>query len=106
MISDSVDYLEWRIGDRNDGMILAIEGCLGKIVGAIGALSTVIIIAVIKFVPNAPSQSEYTMKGLFYLPNSIGIVGTFFSTIPYFFYRFSEEDHKKALMDIAGKKRN
>jgi sugar (glycoside-pentoside-hexuronide) transporter len=104
MISDSIDYLEWRTGERNDGMVLAIEGITGKIIGSIGALSTVIIVSVIKYVPNAPTQSEYTLKGLFYLPNIITIISTAVSTIPYFFYHFSRKDHERVLRELKARK--
>jgi len=104
MISDSVDYLEWRTGERNDGMVLAIEGFLGKVTGSLGMLSTVIIVSIIKYVPNAATQSEYTLKGLFYLPNLIAIVGIAFSTLPYFFYHFSRADHQRILKDLKLRK--
>ncbi len=104
MISDSVDYLEWRTGERNDGMVLAIEGFLGKVTGSLGMLSTVIIVSIIKYVPNAATQSEYTLKGLFYLPNLIAIVGIACSTLPYFFYHFSRADHQRILKDLKLRK--
>ncbi len=104
MISDSIDYLEWRTGERNDGMVLAIEGFLGKVTGSLGTLSTVIIVSIIKYVPNAATQSDYTLKGLFYLPNLIAIVGIACSTLPYFFYRFSQKDHQRILKDLKVRK--
>lgn len=104
MIADSIDYLEWRTGERNDGMVLAIEGFLGKVTGSIGALSTVIIVAIIKYVPNAETQTDSTLKGLFLLPNLIAIVGAALSTIPYFFYHFSQNDHKRILNEIKLRK--
>ncbi len=104
MLSDSIDYLEWRTGERNDGMVLAIEGFLAKVTGSIGALWTVIIVSIIKYVPNAAAQSEYTLKGLFYVPNIINIVSLSLSAVPYFFYRFSRADHQRILKDLQLRK--
>ena len=104
MVSDSVDYLEWKTGTRNDGMIYAIEGFLGKCIGSIGAVSTAVIVAVIKFVPNAPQQSAGTLKGLFYLPIIISIVSTLMATVPYFFYNFSRKQQEEVAEILLAKK--
>lgn len=106
MVADSIDYMEWRTGERNDGMVLAIEGFLGKVTGSLGSLSTAIIVIIIRYVPNATTQSEYTLKGLFYLPNIISIASIALSTLPYFFYRFSLKDHEHVLKEIKLRKSN
>ena len=100
MIADSVDYLEWKTGKRNDGSIYAVEGLMGKIIGAFGATSTAIILKVIKFQRNAPVQSAATMKGLFVLPLAIGMVSTVVSTIPYFFYDLTRKGHGRIIEEL------
>lgn len=97
MIADTVDYEEWKTGKRNDGMVYSLEGCLSKIVGGIGSASTAVIIWAIKFVPNAETQTESTMKGLFYVPLIISIVSTLCSGIPYLFYKFSRQEQIKVI---------
>ena len=100
MIADSVDYLEWRTGKRNDGSIYAVEGLMGKLIGAFGATSTAIILKVIKFQRNAPAQSAETMKGLFVLPLAIGMVSTAVSVIPYFFYDLTRKGHARIIEEL------
>ena len=104
MVSDTVDYLEWKTGDRNDGMIYAIEGFLGKCIGSLGAVSTAVIVAVIKFVPNATEQSPGTLKGLFYLPLAISIVSTMLAVIPYFFYDYNREKQEFVVETLLASK--
>ena len=103
MISDSIDYVEYKTGDRNDGMVFAIEGFLGKCIGSVGVISTVIIVEIIEYVPNAPAQSEYTMKGLFYAPLIITIVSVALSALPYFFYRFTRAEHRRILSELKSR---
>jgi len=100
MIADSVDYLEWRTGKRNDGSIYAVEGLMGKIIGAFGATSTAIILKVIKFQRNAPAQSAETLKGLFVLPQAVGMVSTAVSVIPYFFYDLTRKGHARIIEEL------
>lgn len=101
MVADSVDYAEWRTGYRNDGMVYSIEGCAGKIIGAVGAMFTGVVISAIDFVPNALTQSVATMKGLFYIPVVVAIVTTLLSAIPYFFYDIDRHKYEKILADLS-----
>ncbi len=101
MVADSVDYAEWRTGYRNDGMVYSIEGCAGKIIGAVGAMFTGVVISAIDFVPNALTQSVATMKGLFYIPVAVTIVTTLLSAVPYFFYDLDRHKYEKILEDLG-----
>lgn len=101
MVADSVDYAEWRTGYRNDGMVYSIEGCAGKIIGAVGAMFTGVVISAIDFVPNALTQSVATMKGLFYIPVAVTIVTTLLSAVPYFFYDLDRYKYEKILEDLG-----
>jgi len=104
MVADSVDYAEWKTGFRNDGLVYSIEGCASKIIGAVGAMSTGLIIAAISFIPNALVQSEKTMKYLFYIPQAVGVVVTLFALIPYFFYDLDRKKHEQVLADLRARK--
>jgi len=100
MIADSVDYLEWRTGKRNDGSIYAVEGLMGKLIGAFGATSTAIILKVIKFQRNALEQTPATLRGLFVLPRAVGMVSTAVSVIPYFFYDLTNKGHARIIEEL------
>jgi len=100
MIADSVDYLEYKTGKRNDGSIYAVEGLMGKIIGAFGTTSTAIILEVIKFKENALEQSPETLRGLFVLPKSIEMVSTALSVIPYFFYDLTRRGHARIIEEL------
>lgn len=104
MIADTIDYAEWKTGVRNDGMVYSIEGFLSKVVGALGSFSTAIIIAVIHFVPNAATQTQETMNGLFYVPLCISIVSTICSAVPYLFYKFTREDQSRVRRELDERK--
>lgn len=104
MVADSVDYAEWKTGFRNDGLVYSIEGCASKIIGAVGAMSTGLIIAAIRFVPNALTQSEQTMKYLFYIPQVVSVVITLLALIPYIFYDLDRKKHQQVLEELRARK--
>lgn len=102
MIADSVDYQEWKTGKRNDGTIYAMEGLAAKIVGAVGTLSTSIIIEIIHFQENAPllEQAPSALRGLFVVPLCIELISIAVSTVPYFFYDLKRKGHAKIIEEL------
>jgi Na+/melibiose symporter-like transporter len=100
MIADSVDYQEWRTAKRNDGTIYAMEGLLGKIVGAVGAMSTSVILNLIHFVPNAAAQAPETMRGLFVVPLVIEAASIAVSSLPFIFYDLTRKGHARIIEEL------
>jgi len=104
MIADSVDYAEWKTAKRNDGTIYAMEGLMGKIIGSVGSVSTAVIIKLVRFVPNAPVQSAYTMRGLFVVPLVIEMISKAASSVPYFFYDMKRQRHAQIIEELKARK--
>jgi len=100
MLADSVDYGEWKTSKRNDGVVYTTEGLMNKIIGAVGAMSTGLILSFINFVPQAPTQSAQTMRGLFTVPLGIELVSIVCSTIPFFFYDLKRDQHAKIIQEL------
>jgi len=100
MISDTVDYGEWKTHVRNDGIVYAIEGAVMKIVGSFGFIFVAIAITAINFVPNALTQTESTMKGLFYIPIIVAIIVSLLSLIPLKFYNLNRKNHAAIVAEL------
>ena len=104
MVSDTVDYGEWKTHVRNDGLVYAIEGAAMKIIGSVGAMYIGIVITIINFVPNALTQTEATMRGLFYIPQITIIIVTLLSIIPILFYDLDKKKHALILAELKERK--
>lgn len=104
MVSDTVDYGEWKTHVRNDGLVYAIEGAAMKIIGSVGAMYVGIVITIINFVPNALTQTEATMRGLFYIPQITIIIVTLLSIIPILFYDLDKKKHAIILAELKERK--
>ena len=105
MVSDTVDYGEWKTHVRNDGLVYAIEGAAMKIIGAVGGMYVGIVITIINFVPNALTQTEATMRGLFYIPHITIIIVTLLSIIPILFYDLDKKKHSMILTELKERKK-
>ena len=100
MIGDTVDYMEWKTGERNEGVSFSVLTFVGKLTGSVSTSIGAAILPVIglSFKTVAGSAETITVKGentdlyiwaLFTLiPHILGLV----SLIPYIWY------------DLTGKK--
>jgi sugar (glycoside-pentoside-hexuronide) transporter len=104
MVSDTVDYGEWKTHVRNDGLVYAIEGAAMKIIGSIGAMYVGIVIGIINFVPNALMQTEATLRGLFYIPQITIIIVSLLSIVPILFYDLDKKKHAMILAELKERK--
>lgn len=108
MIAETVDYMEWKTGKRNEGMSFSILTFVGKLTGS---LSTAIATAIIPLVGLAevgeemvlaPNSGVNTLFWLWGLVTCIPAILGLFALIPYKFYdlegdklRMIQEENRK-----------
>ncbi len=102
MIGDTVDYMEWKTGERNEGVSFSVLTFVGKLTGSIStSLGTALLpIIGLSFQKNAAGETV-TLKGDrtdFYIwalftivPYALGLL----SLIPYAFYDLTGERLEK-----------
>lgn len=102
MIGDTVDYLEWKTGERGEGICFAMQTLINKIGMAVGAF-----IGVISF-SAAGINSE---TGFIESPDTLwnmlvlsGVVSMFACAVPIFFYTITEKRQKEMVDEIAERK--
>ena len=104
MIGDTVDYLEWKTGERGEGICFAMQTLINKIGMAVGAF-----IGVISFAA-AGIDSEtgrITVEGARTLWNMLvlsGVISMFACAVPMFFYTITEKKQKMMVEEIAARK--
>ncbi len=99
MIGDTVDYMEWKTGQRNEAVSFSVLTFIGKLTGSVSTSigTTLLPIIGLSFVEDPVSGASVAVKGehtdlwiwaLFILiPQILG----FISIIPYFFYDLKGE---------------
>ena len=104
MIGDTVDYLEWKTGERGEGICFAMQTLINKIGMAVGAFIGVIsfsaagIDAETGFISAEGAQRLWNMLVL------SGVISMFACAVPVMFYKITEKRQAEMVAEIAARK--
>ncbi len=104
-LADTVDYGEWKDGQRNESVTFSLQTFVVKLASAVSALIAGVGLDVIKLDPEAVSQSVGTLTGLRILMLAFPMVGLLLSIL--FFtrkYKLDEKMLSKIAEDLKEKK--
>ena len=102
MIGDTVDYLEWKTGERGEGICFAMQTLINKIGMAVGAF-----IGVISFWAAGINSATGVVKSPQTLWNLLvlsGVISMFACAVPMFFYKVTEKRQAEMVAEIAARK--
>lgn len=110
MVGDSLDYLEWKTGERMEGVCFSLNSFVTKFNNAVGFIGLSAALTLFHFIePSAAGvpavQSASTVTGLFSLVTVIPGIGFLLSLIPICFYDFSGVKKGKILSELAVKRK-
>jgi Na+/melibiose symporter-like transporter len=109
MIADSVDYVEWKTGKINEGVTVSFQTLMNKLMYALQTGLVSLVLIIIKFVEPVKvgdqlitqQQSDYTLKGFFFMITVIPAIGWLVSAIPMKFYSFIGEERALAHQELG-----
>lgn len=105
MIGDTVDYLEWKTGERAEGICFAMQTFINKIGMALGAFIGVFSYSWAGINPAMSPAISEEGKGLLWniliLAGALSMVGTI---IPMLFYTITEKKQQQMVAEIAERK--
>lgn len=102
MIGETVDYMEWKTGERNEGMGFSILTFIGKLTGSLSTTIATALMPILGFIQqknaqgdvewflpeNGPVNTRFWMWGLVTcIPTVLGLL----ALIPYKFYNLDKE---------------
>jgi sugar (glycoside-pentoside-hexuronide) transporter len=110
MIAESIDFVEWKTGERTEGVTIAFQTLMNKAMTGlqIGLVSASLI--VIKFVQPIESatgeivtqqQSQFTLNGMFWLASVLPVIGWVLSLIPILNFKFIGKFREDVLSELA-----
>lgn len=106
-LADTVDYGEWKNGQRSESVIFSLQTFVVKLASAVSALIAGVGLDVIKLDQDAAAQTEFTTNGLRILMLGFPMVGLVISII--FFtrkYKLDEGMLRKISEDLKSRKDN
>lgn len=107
MIGDTVDYLEWKTGERGEGICFAMQTLINKVGMAVGAFVGVMAFSWAGINPEATPaitpEGEQTLWNVLILAGALSMVGTI---IPMLFYTITEKKQAQMVAEIAERKAN
>ena len=103
MIMNTIEYAEWKTGQRREGLISSTQTFITKASTALGVLINGIVLMIANFTPNV-AQDVHTLQ-LFH--GSFTILGAFLGIIgmiPMLFYTLTDKRHAEIVAELQ--KRN
>lgn len=106
MIADTIDYMEWKTGERNEGVSFSVLTFVGKLTGSVASSVCTAILPVIGLTYNSVGTERVTVKGdhtdlwiwafFTFIPYIVGLI----ALVPYFFYDLTGDKLKKIREDM------
>lgn len=103
MVSDAIEYGDWKLGKRQEGLAASFLSFGVKIATAIVGSAGVLLLASVGYVPNA-EQTDAARNGINFVVNIIPAFVALLSIVPLFFYKLDDKRVSEIRADLdAGK---
>jgi GPH family glycoside/pentoside/hexuronide:cation symporter len=99
MIADSVDYLEYKTGERNEGICFSGLTFVSKLMGALATMAFGVVVTIVgysKGVTITPSMQN----GIYFSITIIPAISCLLGTIPFFFYGLTEKAMNEFMPEV------
>ena len=102
MIGDTVDYLEWKTGERGEGICFAMQTLINKIGMAVGAFIGVMAMSIGGI--DAETGIVSNPHALWNVLILSGVISMFACAVPMFFYTVTEKRQREMVTEIEARK--
>ena len=102
MIGDTVDYLEWKTGERGEGICFAMQTLINKIGMAVGAFIGVMSMSIAGI--DAETGFVADPDKLWNVLILSGVISMFACAVPMFFYTLTEKRQRELVAEIEERK--
>ena len=106
MLADTIEYGEWKTGQRNEAMITSTRCFVTKCVSAVAGLVIALVIAFTGMVPQAAEQAPAVLNSFHFVYTLASAGVMILAVIPMFFYKLTEKRHAEIMAELAERKAN
>lgn len=103
MEAETVDYIEWKTGNRADGTMLSIMSFTGKIENTFSSAIGLKILALTGYAAHSDgtiAQNPQTNWALFIMTTLVPAVGYLLMLIPMHFYNITAKSHREMMAEL------
>jgi GPH family glycoside/pentoside/hexuronide:cation symporter len=104
MIADSVDYGEYKSGERNEGICFAGLTFVSKLMGAIATMAFGVAVAYVGYSKGA-EITGYIQNGVYFAITIIPAISCLIGAIPFFFYDLTEKTMDEIMPKVLEKRK-
>lgn len=101
LLSDSVDYMEWKTGKRKEGITFSLENLTNKMLDAIKSLLFGAIFTLLHFDAKLPVQTDAFLNAQWPLFMLLPAVSSLLYLIPFLFVKDNKEQKAQIEKDLA-----
>lgn len=102
MIGDTVDYLEWKTGERGEGICFAMQTLINKIGMAVGAFIGVMSVSIAGI--DTETGTVGNANALWNVLILSGVISMFACVVPMLFYTLTEKHQREMVAEIEARK--
>lgn len=103
MMADTIEYGEWKTGQRNEGMITSTRCFVTKLVMAVSGVVVAFVMGIFGYNPGGEQTME--MLNAIHTMMTVACAGTMLiGVIPMFFYNLTEKKHAEIMAELAARK--
>lgn len=103
MMADTMEYGEWKTGQRNEGVITSTRCFVTKLVSALAGVAVAAVIGLTGYTAGA-EQSMATLNGFHFMMSMACAIIMIVAVVPMFFYDLTEDKHAEIMAELAARK--
>lgn len=104
MIADTIEYGEWKTGQRNEAMINSTRCFVTKCVMGISGIIVAAVIGLTGYIPQAAVQTASALNSFHFMITLFGGALMLLALVPMFFYKLTEKRHAEIMTELAARK--
>ncbi len=103
MLTNTIEYAEWKFGNRQEGLISSTQTLTAKIGMALSVGVTGLVLEIANYVPNhVTSETQMMLHGAFTL--FCAVIGAI-SIVPMLFNKFTDREHERIVEELKERRR-
>ena len=104
MMMDTIEYGEWKTGQRNEAMITSTRCFVTKCVMAVAGIAAAAVIGLTGYIPQETVQPVNVLNSFHFVYTLVSAGIIILAVVPMLFYKLTEKRHAEIMEELAARK--